>query len=479
MFALERIREEAADYLDHPGLLTENLRAYVNLVHRYGSGQQGEFWLQIVKGLEAGEQPSPWVHELAVSWYLNRNCPNEAKIWLARAHELRVKTPLWQKILLALAENDKALLTEILNEQAEGISSDELLAILEKLGQRQKALQLAETRISPERKVSGQAAAPTRLAAAFKQEFPGYWRSGYAVTDSDLLETAKTQGVGRYSFANLPIGLGLFYQHNRFASSVYNLDGHDQSNDLSTNLFVGNGELGAAITLGLNSQELDDTGYGRLQYWQRLTENLFGRLDLDIGTIPVADSILQPAALHHRVAATLTGTFALNYYYSLHFFGRDYFTRESNDIAKGYGSVAEIGFQQEWGKFTWQLGIQGNYEHHYSRSLPDDLKLLLPATYAIDDIVADEATSLLIGGRFGRGAIREEYPSATSLRYFVSFWGGNSWPLDNPVFHLQAGFGTRLFGNDELSFKLHYNQSGETVGYNDDSGFSIQYQYNY
>ncbi len=477
MYAMHQLRPEAAIFIEKPTVLSETIKTYVNLLHRYGTVQQGEFWLRTLLQLHQGKKPSPWIYEVAISWYLNNNQHELAKIWLAKAHENRIKTPYWQNVLLALEEDNQEQLVAILAKSSQ-LDLQSKVTILEKLDRHQEALQLAEQGIAHNRSYSEQSQARA-FAASLKQQFPHYWRSGYETTFSDLLDTRQAFLTGRYTFNDTPISLEAMYQHFDFSSSVYSLDTDDQADDLSFTLFTGHGEQGGNLSFGMNNHPSDTIGYANVKYYQQLLDGILAQLELAIHAIPEVDSILQPATLQNRLDATIIGSVAMDYYYYVDLWGREYNTRDGNGVAKGYGATAEIGFKQHWGRFEWLAGLQGNFEHNYDRKLPDDLKQMLPSSYTIDDVVAKEASSLLLGGRVGRGSIRDEYPSTGSLRYFASAWFGHTWPQNELTVYLRAGSGVRILGNDELSIQVLYNQSGGVVGRNDDSGISLQYQYNF
>jgi tetratricopeptide (TPR) repeat protein len=477
MWAMQELRPEAVAFLQKNGKLTENLKSYIVLRHRYGSAEIGEQWLSILMKLDENEKPTAWIYELAISWYLNRKCHHQAKIWLAKAHEKRLKTPKWQEIVLALEENDTKKLEAILKDGSQ-IDLENKVAILTKLNRRQEALHLAEMGIDHNYGYAQSSTAKTQVAS-LKQDFPAYWDTGYATTFSDQLESRNAYADGRYSFASKPIGFDIKVKNIQYDSSTYIIDDRDQTDDLAVSTFLGDGRHGGNVALGINHNDVDDIGYGQLEYHLEFGQETMGRLKGLVHSVPDVNSILQLATLQNRLDAVLSGTFAMNYYYYLDLWGREYNTRNDNLAAKGFGTTAEIGFKQQWGRFNWQAGVQGNSEYNYDRKLPKDLEAMLPAEYSIDDVIAQKTTSLLLGGRISRGAIRENYPLTGSCRYFTSAWIGHTWPQDKLTVNLEAGSGVRVIGNDELSLQIFSNQSGGVVGRNDDNGISLEYRYYY
>ena len=477
MWAMRELHPEAAEFLQKNSNLTENIKSYIVLMNRYGSAEKGEQWLSILKKLDQNEKPDVWIYELAISWYLNRKCQYQAKIWLAKAHEKRLKTPKWQEIVLALEENDTHKLEAILKDGSK-IDLENKVAILERLNRRQEALHLAEMGIDHDLGYV-QTSTVKKQAASLKQDFPAYWGTGYETTFSNQLESRNAYVNGRYTLATKPIGFEIKGKNIQYDSSTYVINDRDQADDLLVTTFLGDGRHGGNVALGINHNDVNDIGYGQLEYHLEFGKEIVGQLKGAVHSVPDVDSILQLATYQNRFDATLSGTLARNYYYYLDLWEREYNTRNDNLLAKGFGTTTEVGFKQQWGRFNWQTGVQGNFEYNYDRRLPKDLQVILPEKYSINDVVTKKTASLLIGGRISRGAIRENYPSTGSIRYFTSAWIGQTWPQDKLTVNLEAGSGVRVIGNDELSLQFFYNQSGGVVGRNDDSGVSLIYRYYY
>lgn len=475
LYAMRQLRPEALAYLRTPSGLNDQLKSYVTLLFRYGTAQQREYWLQTLQRLDEEKVPTQWLSELAVSWYLSSKQHDQARIWLAKAHEQRISTPYWQELLLALENNDQEQLLKILEENTQ-IDLENKVAILQKLNRQKEASSLAEQGVDSARLQSERSAA-LLLAAGLKPYFPRYVNIGYEATDSDALDSDRQTISGYYSLKDRLISLGTSYHHVNYESAVYRLKGIDKADDLSVTLHAGQINQGATATLGVNAEADENVTYGYFEYYQRFGGDIYGKLQLALQTIPEVDSILQPATVQDRLDGIVTGPIARNYYYYLDLWGREYKTRSGNTVAKGYGATTEVGFKQQFGRFGWMTGLQGNFEENYDREIPYDLGVYIPPDYTVDDVIAEEGTSLLVGGRIGRGDIREAYPSAGSFRYFASAWVGNTWPQNELAANVKAGVGFRMLGNDELSLKLQYNQSGGVVGRNDGNSISIQYTY--
>lgn len=477
MWTLQKLRPEAAAFLQNPGKLTETLKTYIGLMHRYGSAQQGEYWLKLSEQLDGNKTPTPWVYELAVSWYLNNQCRDEAKLWLAKAHQQRISTPMWQKIVLAIEENNPKQLEAIL-DSGDQLDPDSKIAILAKLDRRQEALRLSESGINPKRE-DAKSSAARMYAASLKQDFPDYWNAGYDTSFSDQLDIRSKHVEARYSLDDMPIGVGITLNSKNYFSPIYYIEDHGTANDLALTAYIGDGSLGGSAAAGLNHHEADAVIYGLLECHRQFTDAIKARLELDLQSVPDGNSILNLATVQNRLDAIFMGSVAKNYYYYMDLWARELMTRTDIEVARGAGAAAEIGIKQHWGRFEWLTGVQGNYERNFERFFPEYLREMLPPSYTVDSVTALETATLLIGGRFSRGAIREDYPSAGSIRYFASAWIGHTWPAAKPAINLEAGVGIRILGNDELSLKSHYNQSGDVVGRNDDTGGSIQYCYHF
>lgn len=470
MWTMGQLHTEAATFLQQQGKLTETIKSYVALMHRYGSTQQGEYWLQLLQQSDKDTAATPWIYELAISWYLNRQLPDQAKVWLAKAHEQRISIPKWQETLLAPPANTPQQLPLLL-AQTSGHELDSNVAIENHRDLLPKARRLVETSNSP-----GQGEAQ-RDTDSRQRNRTTYWRMGFDSFFSDLLDSNEAYLTGRYSPPDTPLSYGASYRFADYSSDVYRLDDHDSAHDLSLIAYLGDDRHGGCAAIGLNHHDADDIGYGYFDYRRQLSSAFITQLKVAFHTIPEVDSILQVATVQNRADAVLSGAVARNYYYYFDLWARKYTTRDNDDVATGSGATAEIGFKQLWSRMEWLTGVQVNFEDNSDRELPEELREILPEGSTVDDVVAEKATTLLVGGRIGHGEIREESPSTTSLRYFASAWLGPNWPQEELTINLRAGTGVKLFSNDELSFQAHYNQAGGVVGRNDDSGISLQYRY--
>ena len=359
-YALLQLRKEAVEFLADQRNLTETVQNYIRLIHRYGGVREGEYWTEVLKEHLQKTQDSQHIREMILSWHLNRKLPDQARIWMSGVHENRITTPQWVEILFALENQDTTAMETLLAASPE-MNRENRIALLQKLGRRREALQLAEQGIDTKQGLSERTF--SRMAAAsLSQEFPQYWTAGGSSRFSDGLDSVTMQMDGMYSPLDMPLSFGAKYRHYDFSSSVYQLDGRSSADDLALSVHLGNGTNGGSLVIGGNFQETDNIGYTTLAYHHTLGEHSTGKVELALHSVPDIESILRPAALQNRMDFSLTGTLAGTYYYLVDLWGRQYMSRENDEIAKGYGSTAEFGLRHKLGAFEWQAGIQGNFE---------------------------------------------------------------------------------------------------------------------
>jgi predicted Zn-dependent protease len=477
LYVLETLRSEAGSAPKENKALSDTLKSYITLLFRYGDGDQTQYWTKrLTDGPKDQNLDEPWIYETIISSYLRQHKIDHAKTWLAKAHEKGIQTPYWQDVLIAFEDDDIDKVKEI-NESGKPLTKYQTCVLLSRTGQYRNALKIAEDIITSDPNRLNQYNART-LALSIKNNVPHYLKTGSFLNFSDQLNSQQSSVISTFPMRQIPVNAAFEYYHYDYTSETLAIDDIETSDEISARMIIGSLKKGCSISIGTSLQE-DTVGYGSVGLHQNLTKDQHIGLNIAFNTIPKNNSILQLAATQHGLDLLANGKFAGPFYYAINLWGREYQTRTGKDVAQGYGAVAEIGITPISGKFRCQIGLRGNTERHIDRQLPEDLQRFLAPDDTIDNIVAQEASTIQFGARIGRAQIGEPYPSVGSYRYFASAWIGAQLPSNHLSLNLTAGVGFRIIGNDELSIQTHYNQNGDIVAGSDDSGISINYQYNF
>jgi len=126
--------------------ISEMGRAYISMLQSYGSTAENEAWTaRLLSGLDqVSAKESAWRRELAASWYLSTQRHEYARVVMTKMHERRLETPVWQRLSLALAENNSPEIKEILASSREKLSDGDQILALRRLGYETEAFALAK-----------------------------------------------------------------------------------------------------------------------------------------------------------------------------------------------------------------------------------------------------------------------------------------------------------------------------------------------
>jgi len=98
--------------------------------------------VSILKRFLAKGYDDPAVQELLVAAYLSQENYTAACYWLLQEHITRQETPAWQRLALALGENDRAAVEIILENEDDKISDFNKMEALRRLDRNEEALAL-------------------------------------------------------------------------------------------------------------------------------------------------------------------------------------------------------------------------------------------------------------------------------------------------------------------------------------------------
>ena len=152
-------------------------RDYISVLGSYGSAAENEAWTEkLLTGIEeATPEESAWRRELAASWYLATQRSDYARLVMTRIHERRLESPAWQRLAVALDQNDLPAVKDILaSTNSELTTGDEILA-LRKLGHERQAFVLAKQTLADENNSIGERDIAREHLQSIRGSRPGYY----------------------------------------------------------------------------------------------------------------------------------------------------------------------------------------------------------------------------------------------------------------------------------------------------------------
>lgn len=454
-------------------------RDYVGLLQSYGSAGENEIWTQrLIDELPgASATETAWRQEMATAWYLSTQRNDYARLLMTKSHEKRLQAPVWQQLALALVDDDLSTIREILASGKELSSGDQILA-LRQLGHERKAYQLAKHTMEHGSTENDRFAA-TDHVISLRSTRPGYFNSGVKQHKIGQLNITESGLSLRHTLAAADLGFAVDYKRNSLASDSYALR-DDTEDDLAVTAYFGDSRVGGSLTAGVHLQGDEDLNYSSGKYYMRDRK---GRNELNtevfFNEVVVDSAELRLAAKQDRAELAYQRSLGKNEFIKVTGNVNTIKTRAADEtISKGVGASIELGKNGSFGSNTWTMGIiaTGSSNETSATIVPVNLGGI-PELTALPIGSSSDAQQLAVSASLFRGGINADYPQAASPRYHLTAKLGHNWPAESVAMQLQAGAGFRLLGNDELSFQIEHEQSGDLqVPDTTNSTVGIQYR---
>jgi len=452
-----QLMAQASDKVNHLS------RDYIGLLRSYGGVAENEAFTQrLLNDLEsATPEEDVWRRELAASWYLATQRHDYARLVMTKLHERRLETPLWQRLSLAMHENNLAEVKEILASARGTISTGDEIAALRKLGLERKAYVLAKNTAMDSTTASERKIAQGHMLS-IRGSRPGYYAGLVNQRKLGELDITETGLSLRQTLSAADLGFELDYKRNKLSSTTYNT----LEDDIAVSAHFGNSRRGGSLTAGIHSDGANDLGYTGGEYYIRHSEGKH-ELSSEVAFNEVPDSSVQfrigakqdmaelryKASMGKREFVRVTGNVS------------ELKTRDTSErISRGVGASIELGSTGTIGSNSWTMGVVASGNNNERTAQP------------LSSFVLDNSSQLAISASLFRGGIRSTYPQAASPRYKLSARFGQSWPSNSSALELEAGAGFRVLGNDELSVKFEHDRFGNNF-LDDASNSSVGIQY--
>lgn len=424
-----------------------------------------------------------WREEMAISWLMSTQQFEHARLVMGRLHELRMQTPAWQRLALALKDNDQQTLQALIGAQGSLSIGNHILA-LRQVGREREAYAMARHALVPGARYPGFGVYDRRVVedqfVSLRSLRPSYISGGVNTRYVGGL-TIKDSSVNvRHSLLHSDMGFSLALRQRQLNSDEYQLDGLDEFSDIALSLHFGNSQRGGYLTTGLQSAENDNIGYGAGRYVLRHREGK----NSATAEFAYNESVnyspeLLIAGAQHRFTLGYDIEFAQRNFINFRANATDINTRvERRKVAQGLGGSVELGVRGAFGNNTWTTSAQaGMQSHDREAELPDELSL--SENSSLDGILAKKEKSLSFGGSLSRGSTVSGFPQVSSPRYYINARVGQSWPQNVLGLQLNAGAGIRVLGGDELSFSVAHDTQPTTQNSNESTSVGMHYRYHF
>jgi len=445
---------------------------YAELVRDMGSPAEQ----QRVQDYLAGKSNDPAVRDFLISWYLERKDFDSARSLIVRAQSDQQPVPVWQRLAIAVEDNDRDAVQQLLEESQGELPPQVEVDALQRVGLDQQALALAQQRLrsiqtGPEaEQLATQADALAMAPAAFAEIRGAYQELG------DLNISTGTATLS----ADTPLArIAVDISENRLDSDTndVSVDDFDSEQDISLRATRTGPSRQLALALGTNLRDDKDIVYGQFLWDERFSPRLSGRAELGINQITIATAFLR--AIGTKDSVSLGASYNPNRWefargrFELH----RYQTRDDERLGDGFLAEAALGRVVLQELPRWHIELRGSWEKNDLRDkvptalIPD----VLPASTDIETIIPPDYRTLGVAttidyGSAGTGPLRR-------ARVLFDGWAGWLWPDNDASYNLRLGLGTSVFGRDMLSLDGYYANALSGLTDQAYKGIGLSYRY--
>ncbi len=468
-YALRGLRAEAGMELakGHAGEATSNV---VELSRRLLGAPAGAAWLRAALPRQGREEAAAAL----VSWYLSEDRPVSARFWLLRHMLGGVSLPAWQRLAVAIADQDLPRIKALLHEGDLSIG-DKVLAE-RTLGQRAQAL--ADALAGMEQGSAADNAGLRNAAAQLSGELPNYaalFVDGQRLGGLDLagagLDAALSRGAWTLSTN--------FTAQRLFAdATLIDLSGAQEERSGTLGLtyhglrerwrgHVGRDSLGA--------HDLMQWGLGYDYTW---SPRLGLSVDYARNALSEDSAVLRAGGARDSLTLAIDAALTSRLFANLSLASNRYHSRAGGALGEGYSADWTLGQRYWLGTNRLGLSLSGSMLHNrLTAELPQDLAARLPAGSGVGDVLPAEYRSIGLGADLARGDPSAPYPDVASPRYALGVWGGWVWPDRKLAWRAQASLGTRLLGSDDLRLSASYGNAAGQVGNQSNTRITLSYRW--
>jgi len=428
---------------------------YTQLITRYIGMNAGEEWLTWLQQKSDITQNTVF-DEYRIAWYLSQGRTEQARWWLLKQQYNRLKIPAWRKLAFTLADNNIAETGKILNGSAELYTLDRI-AGLQSVGREFEALALARENLNTASD-EDQLLAYRKTASGLSLNNPnGFALAGKFDNISDLgilgffAETAST-------INNDNFWLKLNYNHLTTKENTVNIRS-DQDNEKNIRIKWRHRNPRHQYWLeGLASLRDDQDLFGfKAGYQYQLWNGWSTKINLQFNELSNESAAFRLGGAKDQLTLALNGELSKREYLSLSLHGRHYKSRSGTSLGIAIGAEFQGGYKVRFANPSITVVLHGSLnQSKLNKTLPKELVSIVGSDTSIENVLSKQYQEIGLDLRVAEGNIKPFGFVDRNIRYFVDTGVFFSDSSSGPGVKVEAGIGSRLFGNDELSLTGRY-----------------------
>ncbi len=419
--------------------------------------------ISTLKRLLAKGYSDPVVQELLVAAYLTQKNYPHARYWLLHNHIARQSTPTWQRLALALAENNLVVAEQILENENDKLTELNKMETLKRLNRNKEALALTYNQLESHKEQPN------------LQPYLYQSRDELAVkTSKQIIGGFEYRKLGDVSFIESRARINSPYLSGALALELKNTLLDSSRPDL---IFPAKNEMDVMtefkhpmrtgmlqVNLGANLREDKSLAYGTFRFNHDITNKLKANLRLSVNEMSSETGAFRALGAKDTILLGLTTQLTRQTSFNMDIDGHHYKTREGGNLGKGYKLQSILGTTLLTGSQHWQIRLQGAWEsNQLASTLPNELNGLLGASKEdVLTLIPKYFGTMGVGTVFRYGASDESVLRRPFL--LTDMWAGWVWPADALGYNGRVSMGISILGSDMLSVGAFYSniQGGRT-----------------
>ncbi len=428
---------------------------YAQLVMRHIGIDAGEKWLVWLQN-QSDERRNAVLEEYRIAWYLAQGRIEQARWWLLKQQYTRLKTPVWQQLAIALADNNTAKIDKILNGDSKLYTLDRI-AGLQSIGRQFEALALARKNLNTANNEDQLLVYRKAVSGLGLNNPDGFALAGKFDNVSELeilgvfAEAAKTLNSDSF---------WLKYNHNHLTTKKNTITlQSEQKNENNIRIKWQHRNPRHQYWLeGGASLRNDQNLYGfKAGYQYQLWNGWSTAINLQFNELSNESAAFRVGGARDQLTLSLHGEISKREYFGLSLHGRHYKTREGSSMGSGITTEFQAGYKIRFENPAISVVLHGMMnQSNLNKTLPNELASIVESDATIENVLSKEYKEIGLDLRIAEGEFDPFGFVDRSLRYYLDTGVFFSDPSDGPGVKVEAGIGCRLFDSDELSLTGRY-----------------------
>ena len=449
---------------------------YAKLILEVGSAAERQ---QLHQCLIAGTA-APAILDDLIAHYLGQHDYETAAYWLTHAQFNGTIIPVWQRLSLALAEDDLQTAQTLLQEFNDEIALTARVELLQRLHLFEDALVLAQHHLDSVI-IDDETDELARQADILALTRAKRLRVHAASQDVGVLTIASAGATVDFA-VNDTHRIALQFSKHRLDSIERNdlsVDDVDQEEELSLSAVRTQASTRLTLRLGGNRRRDTSIVYGSFAWQWRLDPSIHATATLAVNQMTDATAVLRATGTKSYISATVTATPNRWNAVYLDLQGHRYQTRHNDTLATGITARGTLSHVLTQHLPRWDISLRGVWEkntlendapEHAARSVNADLT-------DVDTIISSDLRFVGIGTTLRHGNDRLEPGRPTNA--FIDLYAGWLWPDSQASYGMQMNLSTSLSPRNRLNLEATYANALNGLSEQDSRKIGLSYRHRF